>query len=89
MSLHRLTLAPLLCAALFCSQVQAKVEKIEILRREVFANGTEFGPAGAYEKLRGRVSFVLDANLAANASIADLKLAPHDDRSLVDLALSF
>jgi hypothetical protein len=89
MSLHRLTLAPLLCAALFCSQVHAKVEKIEILRREVFANGTEFGPAGAYEKLRGRVSFVLDANLAANASIADLKLAPHDDRSLVRFSAEF
>ena len=35
-----------------------------------------FGTAGAYEKLRGRAFFALDPEAAANAAIADLKLAP-------------
>src|ERR1043166_1225681 len=54
----------------------AKVERVEILSREPFANGAAFGPAGGNEKLRGRAFFALDPAAAANAAIADLKLAP-------------
>ena len=54
----------------------AKVERVEITSREPFASGTSFGAAGAYEKLRGRAFFALDPAAAANAAIADLKLAP-------------
>src|ERR1043166_2721810 len=54
----------------------ARVERVEILAREPFANGAAFGPAGGYEKLRGRAFFALDPAAAANAAIADLKLAP-------------
>src|SRR5215470_3885196 len=66
-------------AALFvalASPAVAKVERVEILSREPFANGAAFGPAGAYEKLRGRAFFALDPEAAANAAIADLTLAP-------------
>ena len=51
----------------------AKVERVEILSREPFANGSA---AGAYEKLRGRAFFALDPEAAANLGVADLKLAP-------------
>ena len=54
----------------------ARVERIEILSRQPFAAGVEFGAAGPYEKLRGRAFFALDPNAVANAPIADLKLAP-------------
>ena len=67
----------------------ARVERIEIVSREPFVAGTEFGEAGAYEKLRGRAFFVLDPNAAANAPIADLALAPRNARGLVEFNAEF
>ena len=51
------------------SPAAARVERIEILSRQDFAAGIEFGDAGAYEKLRGRAFFALDPNAAANAPV--------------------
>ena len=67
----------------------AKVERIDILSRQPFASGAEFGAAGAYEKLRGRAWFALDPNAAANAAIADLKLAQRNNRGLVIFSSDF
>jgi hypothetical protein len=44
---------------------------------------------GAYERLHGRAWFALDANAIANAPIADLKLAPRDQRGLVTFSAEF
>src|SRR5512145_381541 len=79
----------LLLAAACFSPAAAKVERIEIVSRQPFAAGTEFGAAGAYEKLRGRAFFTLDPNAAANAPIADLKLAPRNERGLVEFSAEF
>jgi hypothetical protein len=68
--------AALALFVIFVAPAAAKVERVEILSREPFASGTAFGTAGAYEKLRGRAFFALDPEAAANAAIADLKLAP-------------
>ncbi len=88
--MHRLALVLLgLCASLVCSPADAKVEQVEILSREAFARGTEFGSAGAYEKVRGRAWFALDPNTVANATIADIKLAPRDNRGLVRFSAEF
>ncbi len=76
-------------SAAACTSAAAKVERIEIVSREPFAAGTEFGKAGAYEKLRGRAFFVLDPNAAANAPIADLALAPRNARGLVEFNAEF
>src|SRR5215831_13309657 len=65
-----------LAATFFSSPAGARVERIEILSRQAFAAGTEFGHAGSYEKLRGRAFFALDPDAAANGPIADIKLAP-------------
>jgi hypothetical protein len=78
-----------LAAACFSSPASARVERIEIVSRQAFAAGTEFGDAGAYEKLRGRAFFALDPNAAANGPIADLKLAPRNDRGLVEFSAEF
>ena len=59
------------------------MERLEILSKTPFAPGTEFGQVGAYEKLRGRAWFALDPDAASNAAIADLKLAPRNNRGLV------
>lgn len=68
---------------------EARVERLEILSRTPFAPGTEFGAAGAYEKLTGRAWFALDPDAAANAPIADLKLAPRNNRGLVIFSTDF
>jgi hypothetical protein len=80
-----------LCLAATClsSPASARVERIEILSRQAFAAGTEFGHAGSYEKLRGRAFFALDPDAAANGPIADLKLARRNDRGLVEFSAEF
>ena len=78
-----------LATACFSSPAGARVERIEILSRQAFAAGTEFGHAGAYEKLRGRAFFALDPDATANELIADLKLAPRNDRRLVEFSAEF
>ena len=59
--MYRLIIAGLfLTAACSSPPAAARVERIEILSRQPFAAGAEFGRAGAYEKLRGRAWFALD-----------------------------
>src|SRR5712692_10161858 len=87
--MRRLTIVALCLTAACVSPAAARVERLEIVSRQPFAAGTEFGHAGAYEKLRGRAFFALDPNAAANAPIADLKLAPRNDRGLVIFSADF
>ena len=83
----------IIIAALFLTAISlpatARVERIEILSRQDFASGVEFGDGGAYEKLRGRAFFALDPNAAANAAVTDLKLAPRNARGLVEFSAEF
>ena len=88
-SMSRGMIIGLVLSAAAFAPATAKVERIEIVSREPFVAGTEFGEAGAYEKLRGRAFFVLDPNAAANAPIADLALAPRNDRGLVEFNAEF
>src|SRR5215475_11480941 len=78
-----------LAATCFSLPAGARVERIEILSRQAFAAGTKFGHAGSYEKLRGRAFFALDPDAAANGPIADLKLAPRNNRGLVEFSAEF
>jgi Alpha/beta hydrolase domain len=87
--MSRFVVAALVLAACVSSPAAAKVEQIEILSRQPFAGGAAFGSAGAYEKLRGRAWFTLDPDASANAAIADLKLAPRNDRGLVVFSSDF
>ena len=87
--MRRLIVAGLIWTTACLSPASARVERVEIVSRQAFAAGAEFGSAGAYEKLRGRAFFALDPNAAANAPIADLKLAPRNDRGLVEFSAEF
>lgn len=69
--------------------VEARVVRLRIDRREPVLNGKAFGSAGAYEKLAGKVEFALNPELAANAGIADLKLAPRNAAGEVEFAADF
>jgi hypothetical protein len=87
--MRRLIIAALWLISALAGPAVAKVERIEILSREPFANGAPFGTAGAYEKLRGRAWFALDPDAAANAAIADLKLAPRNKDGRVAFSAEF
>ena len=60
-----------------------------IEERAPFAEGADFGPVGAYERIKGRVRFAIDPRLPANRHIVDLALAPADDRGLVEYSTEF
>jgi hypothetical protein len=54
----------------------AEVERVEVLWREDVLGGREWGSAGVYEKLVGRIYFAFDPSSPANARIVDLRFAP-------------
>ena len=57
---------------------RAELLKLDIHRREPFADGVAFGNAGPYEKLVGVARFAVDPAHARNAAIVDLALAPRN-----------
>ncbi|HEV2335957.1 MAG TPA: alpha/beta hydrolase domain-containing protein [Stellaceae bacterium] len=54
-----------------------------------FAEGHEFGAAGAYVRLKGVARGALDPKAAANRGIVDLNRAPTNPRGLVEYATDF
>jgi len=70
-------------AALWCSNAVAEVERFEIMTREPFANGAEFGDVGAYERIVGKVHFTIDPTASQNKSVVDLQFAKPDADGLV------
>ncbi|MBT4711959.1 MAG: hypothetical protein HOB82_10610 [Alphaproteobacteria bacterium] len=67
----------------------ARVDRLEILSRTPFADGFEFGPAGAYERIKGRLHFAIDPADPANTPIVDIHLAPVDLRGLITFSAEF
>ncbi len=61
---------------LFPPLVQAEVVRVQIDRREPFAQGHSFDRVGAYEIIAGRLFFETDPAAPANRRVADLSLAP-------------
>jgi hypothetical protein len=78
-------------AFLFMSapEVNARVVKLRVERREAVLNGKSFGAVGPYEKLVGKVEFALDPAAPANAAIVDLSLAPRNARGEVEFSADF
>lgn len=68
---------------------RAAVQRVEVESREVVLGGAPFGSAGAYEKLRGRISFVFDPTNPANARIVDLDRAPRNADGMVEAQANF
>ena len=73
----------------FTQPVFAEVERVEVLERATVADGKAFGNVGAYERLRGRVHYAIDANAAENQAIVDIKLAPRDGQGRIHFASDF
>ena len=58
------------------SASEAKLTRLEILEREVVADGQPFGAAGPYERLTGTAFFEVDPKDPHNAVVFDLDKAP-------------
>ncbi|HRH98569.1 MAG TPA: hypothetical protein PLB55_21685, partial [Prosthecobacter sp.] len=80
----RLFFSRIIIAACFSGFAHAEVTRIEITERATFAAGKAFGPAGAYERLKGRMFIETDPANQANERISDLKLAPRNARGKVE-----
>jgi hypothetical protein len=68
---------------------RAEVVRMQIDRREPFAGGHVFGRSGPYEKLSGRLYLEVDPDDPANRRIADLALAPRNERGKVECWTDF
>ena len=75
--------------ALLSTAAEARVVKLRIDRREPVVNGKAFGSAGAYERLVGTIEFALDPASVINRNIADLQLAPRNERGEVEFTADF
>lgn len=68
---------------------EAKVVRVVVDRREDVLGGREWGDAGAYEKLVGRIYFAFDPDNPFNSRIVDLGLAPRNGEGLVEAWADF
>ena len=76
----------LVAVSLFGFLAEARVTRIQIMSREVIADGIAFGASGPYEKLRGRVFFEVDPKDFRNAAVCDLDKAPQNKKGLVEFS---
>ena len=69
------TLLFILCLA---ASLNAEVVRFDVQSRTDFLAGKDFGSAGAYEKLSGKIYFAVDPSNSANQIIADIDKAPRN-----------
>ncbi len=60
-----------------------------VRERCLFADGHEFGDAGAYERLSGTVVFRVDPKAEAQQGVVDIEFAPTDEDGLVRFEADF
>src|ERR1700675_4882124 len=65
------------------------ITEIAVTDIATFADGHEFGAAGAYVRVKGVARGVLDPAAPANAGIVDLDKAPTNSAGLVEYAIDF
>jgi hypothetical protein len=64
----------------------AAVTQIHVGERTDFAEGKAFGKAGPYERITAKASFAIDPKDPANKIIADIGLAPVNEKGLVEFS---
>ncbi len=85
----RHAVAVAIVVASFAAIARPEVVRVEIGRREPFADGHAFGAVGEYERITGRLHFEVDPAHPANAGIVDLKLAPRNSAGRVEFSADF
>ncbi len=87
---HRIVFSSIFLMLLALSDLaHSEVTRIQIASREPFARGHEFGTAGAYERLVGRLHVEVSPDDPANRRIVDLHLAPRNARGRIEFWTDF
>ncbi len=79
-------------AAALCTMTTpalADVDRVEVLERVPLAAAKTFGNVGAYERIRGRLYFAVDAAAPENQAVTDIRLAPRDAAGRVHFTTDF
>ena len=76
----------LVAVLLLAAEAQARLVKLDIVKREVVADGMPFGEAGPYEKLTGRAWFEIDPTLERNKAVFDIDRAPLNAKGKVEFS---
>jgi hypothetical protein len=71
------------------ADLRAKVIRVVVDRREDVLGGMEWGLAGAYEKLVGRIFFAFDPENPSNSRVVDLRWAPRNGDGMVEAWAEF
>ena len=67
----------------------SRVTRVDITRRELFAEGAVFGAVGAYEKLVGTATLELDPRDPRNAAILDKDAVPRNAAGKIEYSTEF
>jgi uncharacterized protein (TIGR03437 family) len=78
-----------LMLSILTSAASARVVSLQITSRTPLANGAVFGTAGAYETVRGTVTFQVDPTDPRNKVVFDLDKAPQNSKGLVQFSADF
>lgn len=82
-------LLPLLLVLLVPFPLHAELVSLEVLHRQLFADGQPFGTAGPYECISGVAHFAIDPQHPRNRTIVDLDLAPRNAAGKVEFESDF
>ncbi len=79
----------ILALSLVCTPAEARVTRLQIMSREIVADGMAFGTTGPYEKLRGTAYFEVDPDDPRDTVVFDLDKAPRNKDGLVEFSVDF
>src|SRR5437868_6875190 len=87
--MYRHTIGLLLVLLVLPHPARGELVRLDVQRREPFADGKSFGDVGPYEKLVGVAHFAVDPAHARNAAVIDLGLAPRNAAGKVEFEADF
>lgn len=91
MRIHHRAVCGIVGALFWCltTSAMAEVVRWEIVSREPYAAGREFGKVGPYERIAGKVHYAIDPASRWSQHIVDVKLAPRNAKGEVEFWSDF
>src|SRR5262249_2688083 len=84
--LVRYAVSSMLVLFLVPALVSAEVSRVEMTSRRDAAGGRSFGPAGVYERLAGKIYFLIDPGNKRNQVIADIDRTPKNSAGKIEIS---
>ena len=79
-------LIPIALITFWSVAARAEVVRIEVASRADVLNGKEFGTAGPYERILGKVLFTVDPKNPQNKNIPNIDKAPRNAEGMVEFS---